>query len=375
MWLGILFFPQLGLHTRSRWGMETLALLIGLMHRNASVSCRAKGLATLNRIFENIIDSPQVDKYKRISLTSVTWTNCIVPAFHVFQLIEWLVDLGFDNPDGRGVLLFKCDSFERISDASHSVCFLRSAYDNPPLKCDVKCPEPVEELLSLLRALVSQSDRDLPEGVNVASNSFSSSMVDSFWETLKNNLRVVVLGHQFRRRKQCYVKENTAQPLLPESCLALWTSLHDVAGQLNLLQLEECFTVVDTERFEFCETCAHSRRMCQCGHRATARKLVAERHKSVSNHDGSGHSGINHEIRVVATRLIVDISSCIEQISVLEEDQGMTRKDRLEARRLLTKFNEDGDIGYLHAQWEEWSTRLEDLKKEKGKSFVYLQQH
>ncbi|CBH09715.1 PUB domain containing protein, putative [Trypanosoma equiperdum] len=355
--------------------MKTLHLLLGLMHCDAPLNHRVKGLTILKRMLSNVVNYPTECKYRSINITSSTWINSITPAFHVFQLIEWLLGLGFEQSVGDSFLIFKGSSLDCMANACRDVSLLLYA-------CEVDAPSNtsgskrcVDDLVPLLRVVSGHNDQCGSNTVDTSQAIYTAlqpSVSDETWKVLKNRLRLIVLECECERQNQPRLKEKLCPPTLAARNLEAWTSLCELVRFINLRHLEEGLAAVNMERFESRGVRKVDTRGGEKGNINNLSNLVAARQKDKLSLQNSGRASIDQEVQAVGTRLIVDIASCIEQISVLEGDQGLVRKDRLEAKRLLEKFGEDGDVRYLHLLREEWSQRLEEKKKIQGNSFVYF---
>ncbi|RNF26217.1 uncharacterized protein Tco025E_01525 [Trypanosoma conorhini] len=350
--------------------------LLRLLHRQASVECRRKTLEILDTIFTNIIACPSAAKYRRINMASVMWERHVAPSFFLFQFIEWLEAIGFVHDAEHSLLQFSGDELSGVIRAREEVRILFEAYVVP---CPNESKNDVgkgKQLLPLLRIVAGLAD-DGSQGneVPLQDKDAPPACINSeVWEEVKSLLYGAVLKRVSERLgKGSFASQTVSQPppSLPGSWA--WPSLVEVVSGLSLSQVEEDFSVIEAELFSVYQhtTCGGAK--LGALFKESARRRVAERHKNDFSSSDATFANANAELNYVATRLIADIASCMEQVAVLEEAQGMVRKDRLEARRLLRKFREDADITYLHLLKEEWKGQLKAAKEKHGKPFVYLQ--
>ncbi|ESS65095.1 hypothetical protein TCDM_06628 [Trypanosoma cruzi Dm28c] len=356
--------------------LDRLSLLLCLMHRQASAECRTKALEILDMIFKNIITHPSVAKYRRINMASVMWERYLTPSFHILQFIEWLETLGFFHDTEHSSLHFSGSDVHGLIKAREEVCILLEAYSTP-------CREKTDgdfrgekELLPLLRFIVGLTDDGgLKNDPSLHKEASPTCITGDVWEIVKSPLYLAVLGRVCERRGHGDLGlERVSQPPASLGRSWAWSSLVQVARELSLLQIEEDCAVVEAELFVGYEHIDCGGAEVKVLRKEIARRRVAEKHKNDFFLQEKKFAKAPAEVMCVATRLIVDIASCMEQIAVLEEEKGMVRKDRLEARRLLGKFEEDADIAYLHSLKEEWLEWLEAAKQKSGKLLVYTQE-
>lgn len=353
--------------------LQNLLVLLRFVHDSASLECRKKGFEVLDTIFTNIIEHPSESKYKRINMTSVIWTHYITPTFYLFRLVEWLGTLGFEQDTEHSLLCFKNDGLSDVIRARDEVRILLGACGNTCLNDN---SEARKRFLPLLRAVARLSEEEDPND-GLRSKSTLATQADSLhsvWGDIKTYLRLVVLWRESVRQGHCEGVEpgTILQPQVPPSGSALWASLVGATHELSLFQLDEDLAVVDAERPGVYQNGTNSFSDDKSLQDQRARQQVVERHKNSLLSQVCNRAKVHAEVKLVGTRLIADIASCMEQIAVVEEEQGIVRKDRLEAWRLLNKFDEDGDILYLHSLKEEWAERLEAAKQKHNKPFVYL---
>ncbi|KAH9599510.1 PUB domain [Trypanosoma melophagium] len=358
--------------------MQSLQFLFHLMHRNASVECRKKGLEVLNTILTNIIENPLESKYRRINITSLRWTSCVAPAFNLFNLIRWLVELGFEQDTENSLLFFKGDNLDCIKGVSKQLCFLMRVHTPTSALTQENNDEKNQEankFLPLLRFLTGLTDGSDLESVAIPQD-FADSRVyptDEEWENVKDTLRLTVLYNEYEKEEEMsHDPVIMSRPQFPLNRSMVWESLLQVVRRLPLSRVEEDVAVIDAERVSIQEINTKNLSRDKNYSKETPRKRVAERHRRASSHRDDSSAKIHAEVRLVGTRLIADIASCIEQIAAIKGMEGIVRKDRLEGQKLLKKFNKDGDIEYLHLLKDEWTERLESAKEKHGRPFVYL---
>ncbi|ORC85681.1 uncharacterized protein TM35_000331380 [Trypanosoma theileri] len=358
--------------------MQSLQVLFHLMHRDASVDCRRKALEVLDIILTNIIENPSESKYRRVNITSLRWTSCVAPAFNLFNLIEWLVKIGFEHDTENSILLFKSNDLDYIKNVLKELRILLRVHTPTVALTPENNDERNQEgrkFLPLLRFLVGLTDGSDLENDAITQDLTDSRvyLTDEVWENVKDTLRLTALYTECEKEDEMkHDPVRMFQPQFPLNKSIVWESLLQIVRRLTFSRVEEDLAVIDAERASMEEINAKDISSDEIYLRDTARKRVAERHKRAFSHRDENSAKIHAEVRLVGTRLIADIASCIEQIAALEGVEGIVRKDRLEAQKLLEKFNKDGDIEYLHLLKDEWTKQLESTKEKHGKQFVYL---
>ncbi|RNF10160.1 hypothetical protein TraAM80_01737 [Trypanosoma rangeli] len=356
--------------------MNGLLRLHRLLHRQASAECRRKALEVLDRVFTNIVTYPSSEKYRRINMASVMWERYVASSFYLFQFLEWLESLGFVHDAEHSVLQFGGDELNGVIGAREEVRILCEAYLVPCSKEDNKGSVEGKQLLSLLRFIAGLTDNGgLGSDVPLQAKDAQQACINSeTWDNVKSLLYVAVLSRVCAERGGVDFGSQTAsQPPLTLRRSWAWSSLIEAACEVSLSQMEDDFSVVEAELFDSYEHINYGASDITDSLKESVRRRVAEKHKNDFSSSDQKFAHVHAEVNYVATRLIADIASCMEQVAVLEETQGMVRRDRLEAHKLLNKFREDADIGYLHSLKEEWRERLEAAKEKHGKPFVYLQ--
>ncbi|KAG8345097.1 PUB domain [Trypanosoma vivax] len=352
--------------------MEGPKLLLDLMHRSASADRRRSALVLLNKIFGNIIDFPLEDKYKRINTNSFSWTSCITTVFCHFKLNEWFLSVGFEQSEDSSILRFHSNSLHKLIGACSDVRVLLALY--PPLSNGsvVQGTTDVLPLLLRIAGVPTPSNGDSRYCDKQAAALPLHSISNELWECVRNELCLSIIKHECKRQgHRCAGSEAPSYSHIVTNDDDAWISLCKLTPMLTLSLIEEDFAVVEAERLQALNVDGSGCSL-EPGVSRDIRRRVAENHKHNAFLNVVRKPHINQEVLLVATQLVEDIAFCIEQIAIIEGNQSLVRKDRLEARRLLDKFNSDGDIEYLHVLKEEWADRLTAVKSQYGREIVFI---
>ncbi|CCW70905.1 unnamed protein product [Phytomonas sp. Hart1] len=405
---------------------ETPLLFFDCLHPSVrgrlDVAAVEASFTILHRILSNAIAHPNEGRFARINTTSRRWLNDVLPFYYSLRLREWL---GRRSAASSGEYLeLAIDDAPEWARKMDELTVVRLAWGPEASESqnnDRNAPD--DRLVDIFSHTTAEGVlqgllRPPPQGM-------LPPLEKAAWEGGKRLMRLFILRDRLQSMRNDSSSshssgaegqdESRIKPFADvlEGCIAAeWGIIGcnpdferfcrvfsaDLAPVVSIPILEECLNVIDTTQKRTADdeqtpiSCAPQKSPSgeliaspssswQRQTQNEVRRRIAERHRAgylldihqdLRSRTGEAYCRLSLEEQRCGVSLILDIAAFIEQVAIVEETQTLLRKDRLEARRLLEQFTQDGDLASLHALRDCWDEKLEAAKTAAGNQTVFL---